>query len=116
LILALLALSLAACASNPQSLPLLRAEPAADSLLTRAPRTLRLYFSALPDVSQSDVSLTGPNGNYQLREMHNMADDDLMMEIMDDVSNGHYTVTWATVIADDLIVYQGSFDFDVQVD
>ena len=116
LVLTLLALSLTACASNLQSLPLIRAEPAADSLLTRAPRTLRLFFSALPNVSQSEVSLTGPNGNYQLRAMHNMAADDLMMEIIDDVTNGLYTVTWATVIADDLTVYQGSFDFDVQAD
>jgi methionine-rich copper-binding protein CopC len=107
LIWALLAVSFTACASNPQSLPLLRAEPAADGVITSAPRILRLYFSALPDVSQSKVRLTGPSGNYQLRDLHNMADDDLMMEIVDDVSSGIYTVNWTTVIEGGQTVYQG---------
>jgi methionine-rich copper-binding protein CopC len=45
-----------------------------------------------------------------------MADDDLMMEIMDDVTSGIYTVNWTTVIESDLTVYQGIFGFSVQVD
>ncbi len=43
-----------------------------------------------------------------------MAADDLMIEILDPLTPGDYTVEWTTVIADDPTVYSGKFDFTVQ--
>ena len=63
----LFCLQLISCATNSVYSPLLRAEPEIGSELTRAPRTLRLYFDELPDVSQSSLRLVGPNGEHQLR-------------------------------------------------
>lgn len=42
-----------------------------------------------------------------------MAADDLMIEIMDPVSVGAYTVEWVTVVRDDPAVHTGSYSFSV---
>ena len=61
------AASLVSCTSSTSYSPFLRAEPAAGSVLNRAPRNLRLFYDALPDVPNSGLTLTGPDGNYDLR-------------------------------------------------
>lgn len=109
----LLALTFSACTSTGSTTPLLRAEPAVDSILRQSPRTLRLYFSALPDVSQSSLSLFGPAGEYQLRGLHTMAADDLMIEILDTAGEGTYTVEWTTRVGDDPTLYSGSYQFTI---
>lgn len=106
-------LILVSCASNSSYTPLLSAEPDIDSSTTRAPRTLRLFFDGLPDVSQSSLSLTGPAGEYPMRGMHTMAADDLMIEITQALIPGEYTVNWTTVVGEDSNTYQGSFNFSV---
>lgn len=103
--------SLSACTSSPAYTPLLSAEPAQGAELNRAPRTLRLFFNALPDVERSSLRLIGPNGEHQLRGLHTMAADDLMIEILDAVTPGGYTVEWQTVVADDPSQYSGSYQF-----
>ena len=109
--LALATLTLIGCASDSGYSPLLRAEPEIVAALTRAPRTLRLFYNALPDVEQSSLRLVGPNGEHQLRGLHTMAADDLMIEIMDPVTAGDYTVEWTTVVGGDPTVYSGTFGF-----
>lgn len=109
----LLVLGLSSCISTEEYSPLLRAEPEVGDALTRVPRTLRLYYDALPDVARSSLKLTGPNGDYQLRGLHTMAADDLMIEIMDPVTPGNYSVEWTTVVGDDPSQYQGSYNFSV---
>jgi methionine-rich copper-binding protein CopC len=106
--------TLTACGSAISHSPMLDSEPGAGAVLTRAPRTLRLYFEDLPDVDRSALRLVGPNGEHQLRGMHTMAADDLMIEILDPLTPGDYTVEWTTVIANDPTVYTGKFDFTVQ--
>lgn len=102
---------LASCSSSASFTPLLRAEPEIGAALTRAPRTLRLFYSALPDVSQSNLRLVGPNGEHALRGLHTMAADDLMIEILDPVTPGTYTVYWTTVVENDPKHHEGSFQF-----
>ena len=109
-------LLLSGCAGSSAYTPLLRADPEIGGEFTRAPRTLRLYYDALPDVSRSDVSLTGPAGDYPLRGLHTMAADDLMTEIMEPLTAGEYTVHWTTVVGDNPSTHQGSFNFSVRAD
>lgn len=104
---------LSACTATANKSPLLRAEPEIDGAFTRAPRTLRLYYSALPDVEKSSLTLIGPAGEYPLRGLHTMAADDLMIEIMEPLTVGDYTVQWTTVVGDDPTEYSGSFNFSV---
>lgn len=102
------------CSStSPGYSPFLYAEPAADAQLTRIPRTLRLFYAALPDVSKSSLTLTGPTGEHKLRGMHTMGADDLMIEILDPVTVGEYRVEWTAVVGDDPISYEGFYTFSV---
>lgn len=106
---------LTACAGNSMPTPFIGAEPEVDSTLTRAPRTLRLYFETLPDVARSSLSLRAEDGReLNLRGMHTMGANDLMVEINDQVPAGRYTVHWNTVVEGDAAEYEGSFDFVVQ--
>lgn len=117
LALILLGATLAGCAGSTDYSPFLRAEPAADSLLNRAPRNLRLFYDALPDVPRSSLTLTGPGGNYDLRGFHTMGADDLMIEITNpSIPDGEYVVDWSAVVGDDPNVYQGSYRFSVVTD
>lgn len=109
-----IAVTLAGCASGAGSSPFLGAEPAVDSVQNRAPRNLRLYFSALPDVPNSSLSLSGPGGNYELRGFHTMGADDLMIEITNpSIPDGDYVVSWTAVVGEDPTVYAGSYEFSV---
>ena len=109
-----LAASLVGCASSTDYSPFMRAEPAADSVLNRAPRNLRLFYKALPDVTNSSLTLTGPEGNYDLRGFHTMGSDDLMIEITNpSIPDGDYVVAWSAVVGEDSTVYDGSYQFSV---
>ncbi len=110
------AVLLAACAGNADYTPILRSEPEADSIQTRMPRTLRLYYNALPDVGRSSLSLTGPGGEVELRGLHTMAADDLMIEIMEPLANGDYSVKWTAAFGDDPTEYVGEVRFRVQIE
>jgi len=113
----ILVASLAGCAGSGSYTPFLRAEPAADSVLNRAPRNLRLFYDALPDVPSSSITLTGPNGNYDLRGFHTMGSDDLMIEITNpSIPDGDYVVNWSAVVGEDPAVYEGSYRFSVVTD
>jgi len=115
----LLVATCAACATGPENTeysPILYAEPAADSIQTRMPRTLRLYYNALPDVARSSLTLVGPEGEVPLRGLHTMAADDLMIEIMAPLANGDYTILWTTVVAGDPAEHAGEVNFSVAVE
>lgn len=111
---AMVVLTTAGCSSTSSSYsPFLYAEPAADIQLTRVPRTLRLFYAALPDVSKSSVTLIGPTGEHELRGMHTMGADDLMIEILDPATAGEYRVEWTAVVGDDPTTYEGFYTFSV---
>ena len=105
--------TLVTCKSGTSYSPIVRSEPEAGALITRVPRTLRLYYEDLPIVDRSAIRLIGPGGEHQLRGLHTMSADDLMIEIIDPVTLGVYTVEWTTVIADDPNIYSGKFSFTV---
>ena len=113
---AVIPMLLAACAGDPEYTPIINSEPAADSIQTRMPRTLRLYYDALPDVERSSLSLTGPDGEVELRGLHTMAADDLMIEIMQPLANGDYAVHWTAIVGDDPAEYTGEVRFQVQIE
>ena len=113
----LCAVLLSTCFGTASYTPLMSSEPAANAVLTRAPRTLRLYYDALPDVSVSSLVLTGPAGEYSLRGLHSMAADDLMVEIFEPAAtDGDYSLRWTTVVGEDPSVYSGSISFTVSTD
>ena len=106
--------TLVACGLEMPHSPILSSEPAEGAVLTRAPRTLRLYFEGLPDVDRSTLRLQGPNGEHRLRGLHTMSADDLMIEILDPLTPGDYTVEWTTVIVNNPTIYSSTFSFTVE--
>ena len=106
--------TLAACGLAMSHSPILSSEPEEDTVLTQAPRTLRLYFEGLPDVDRSTLRLQGPNGEHRLRGLHTMSADDLMIEILDPLTPGDYTVEWTTVIVNNPTIYSSTFSFTVE--
>ena len=111
---ALVLLATVSCGSTSSSYtPLIYAEPASGAELVRVPRTLRLFYTALPDVSKSSLTLMGPSGEHKLRGMHSMGADDLMIEILDPVTAGEYTVQWTAVVGDDPTAYQGMYTLNI---
>lgn len=109
--------ALAGCVSAPSYTPLINAEPAAGEVIAeRVPRTLRLFYAALPAVGESSVELAGPEGDYTLRGLHTMGADDLMMEIYQpSLTNGTYTVRWQTKVEGDDDLYSGEYQFEVAI-
>jgi methionine-rich copper-binding protein CopC len=110
----LLAVFQTACTSAGSTGGFISAEPEQGAVLSSAPRQLRLYYVELPDVPSSTVILEGPDGEVNLRGLHTMGANDLMMEIFDEVPNGRYTVKWSTVLGDDPTQLQGQYEFTVQ--
>ena len=108
---------LASCSGANNYTPLLNSEPGAGETITeRTPRTLRLFYAALPDVDSSELTLTGPEGDYNLRGLHTLDADDLMVEIYQPaLTNGSYTVQWKTRVEGDPAVYAGEYSFDVAI-
>ena len=110
----LITATLAACGLAMPHSPILSSEPKEGAVLTRAPRTIRLYFEGLPDVDRSTLRLQGPNGEHRLRGLHTMSADDLMIEILDPLTPGDYTVEWTTVIVNNPTIYSSTFSFTVE--
>ena len=94
-----------------------KAEPAVDSVLKRHPRTLRVYLTALPDISNSTLHLFGDQGEVSLSRFHTMGADDLMIEIDDHpLPNGVYRVEWTAVVEGETQTFRGQYQFTVAVD
>ena len=106
--------TLAACGLAMSHSPILSSEPAEGAVLTRARALYDSIFEGLPDVDRSTLRLQGPNGEHRLRGLHTMSADDLMIEILDPLTAGDYTVEWTTVIVSDPTIYSSTFSFTVE--
>lgn len=101
---------------NESVSPLLASEPEENSITERVPRTIRLYFKSLPDVDQSNISLIGPSGDYTLRGLHTMGEDDLMVEIYKPMLvDGEYRVEWEAQFTDGRVGASGEYNFSIRV-
>lgn len=114
-----LSLGLLACdgTSEPasQGPTFLKAEPAVDAQLDFPPGSLRVYFSALPNVDESSMSLTGPEAEVPLSGLHTMGADDLMIGIDQyPLPAGQYTVQWNTRFTADGPELSGDYNFTIK--
>lgn len=114
ILLLLAMIFIAGCTTGKTAGPFISAEPPVDSVQTRSPQTLRLYYEQLPDVPRSAVSLEGPSGMIETRGMHTMGANDLMMEINAQLMDGVYTVRWTAFLENDDTEYQGTYNFTVK--
>lgn len=83
-------------------LRLLRASPAADTVLTTPPADLRLWFSERPELKVTTVRLTGPGGAVELGELAraDASDAPIVAPVKGQMVPGAYTVAWRTMASD----------------
>lgn len=91
-----------------------KSEPAADSTVAAAPKSVQLFFNEALDQKVSKVEVTGPSGKVETGPVHSMADKDLMAAFPGALGNGKYTVNWQTAGKDGHVI-KGAFSFTVQV-
>ncbi len=115
LIIFIISIGLVACSSEPEKDIFLKADPAVGSQLERRPRTLRVFLARKPDVSKSNLKLTGPRGEEELTRFHTMGADDLMIEIKSHpIPDGKYKVEWEAMIEGDKKTYNGEYFFSLK--
>jgi copper transport protein len=105
----------AAFAAQPSDLrahaELTRAEPAADTVLSRKPTKVRLRFSEPVEVTADGITVKGPAGERVDGGGARMADDPAVVETTVDANSpGTYVVGWRVMSADGHPI-QGSYRF-----
>ena len=90
-----------------------KSDPEEGATLSRPPQSLRLWFSAAPNVAKSELELEGPTGKLELQGQHTMGENDLMVRIVGRVVDGEYTVRWK-VVGGDGAQKSGEWKFTVQ--
>lgn len=93
-------------------LRLTKSEPAKDSVVAAAPKELKLWYSALPQLKLSRITLTGPSGAVATGAIEQ---DSLMLRapITGAMPAGAYTVSWLTASSDGHPI-RGTFGFRVR--
>lgn len=93
---------------------LLRAEPAEQSVVARAPAQVVLHFSQQVTLVQSGTDVIGPNGVSVVTSAPHLAPDDVRVVVipLDPLGRGDYTVRWRVASADGHLV-GGAFAFAV---
>ena len=67
-------------------------------------------------MDQSNISLIGPSGDYTLRGLHTMGEDDLMVEIYKPMLvDGEYRVEWEAQFIDGRVGASGEYNFSIRV-
>lgn len=113
LVIAALAIAVAPRAGSGRALHLrlTRSEPAKDSVVA-APKELKLWYSQVPQLRLTRVTLTGPAGAV---ETDKPVQDSLLIRvpITGAVAPGAYTVSWLTASSDGHPI-RGTFGFRVR--
>lgn len=113
LVIAALAIAVVPRAGSGSALHLrlTRSEPAKDSVVT-APTELKLWYSQVPQLRLTRVTLTGPAGAV---ETGKPVQDSLLIRvpISGAVTPGAYTVSWLTASSDGHPI-RGTFGFRVR--
>jgi methionine-rich copper-binding protein CopC len=114
-VFAILLVSASACSvDSGDSEVFIKGEPAVNGIMEYSPRSLRVYLTELPDVDQSSLRLTGPEGEVPVTNLHTMGANDLMAEIdRHPLPNGAYVVHWTVQFVDGDEEYSGSHQFQV---
>ena len=112
----LCAISLAAASPQPFHAHLTRSEPMADSTVTTAPTTVKLWFSEAVQVAVTTIRVQAHDGSSMtsapVHQQGTGAAAPLIATLPHPLANGRYTVTWRTMSADGHAV-NGTFAFTV---
>ncbi len=97
-------------------LRLLKASPAADTVLSRSPDAIRLWLSEAPELGASMVSLTKASGDKVPLNKLTLGKEKgapLLATLGTQIAPGVYNVTWRTMSKDGHVV-KGAFAFSLK--
>lgn len=91
-----------------------KSTPEADQILRQAPEKIVLEFSEKPELPVSRISLAADHGDPKLLEVARSEEDETVLwaAFEEPLSDGVYTVNWATSSADGHPI-RGEFTFTV---
>lgn len=112
----LCAIAMAAAPPQPFHVHLTRSEPMADSTVTTAPTTIKLWFSAPVQVAVTTIRVQAHDGTSMtsapVHQQGTGATAPLVATLPAPLANGRYSVTWRTMSTDGHAV-NGTFAFTV---
>jgi methionine-rich copper-binding protein CopC len=87
-------------------------QPAANAVLTTAPKTIQISFNEAPDMKVSKMTIKGPSTDVKLTGVHAMGSA-LMATVQGDMADGPYVVSWQAA-GDDGHISKGELAFTVK--
>jgi methionine-rich copper-binding protein CopC len=86
-------------ANGPAALS--KVEPAAEpEIIGASPKFIQLYFNKAPEVAKSSIRILDTEGRtIQVRGLHTMGSNDLMILIQEPLTTGRYQVKWQASFA-----------------
>ena len=112
-LLTLLCVPLVLVAASPFHLDLIDSFPAEDEVITEAPGTFWLEFSAPPDMERSSFSVRGPDGAVALGDLVKGDKEEVVQAAVEgELAPGTYMLSWVAAPMDDHAV-RGRFEFTV---
>ena len=89
-----------------------KTEPAANSTVPAAPKTVQLFFNEALDVAVTKLEIKGPSDKVKLVGTHSMGKS-IMANVEGAMTDGVYTVLWTTA-GDDGHPQKGEFKFTLK--
>ena len=89
-----------------------KTEPATNSTIQTAPKTVQLFFNEALDVAVTKLEIKGPSDKVKLVGTHSMGKS-LMANVEGAMTDGVYTVLWSTA-GDDGHPQKGEFKFTLK--
>lgn len=97
----------------PFHLHLLKSTPAANTTVTAAPDSIRLWFSQAPELKVTTVKVTGPgSAAVPLAPLASGDSSVVVAPVKGKMAAGTYTVVWRTMARDGHVA-RGSFAFNI---
>lgn len=93
-------------------LHVVRSQPAEGTVVATSPSELRIWFSEIPLIGMSAITLDGPAGLIALGKVTPRDEQSLSAAVTRTLSDGRYVVSWRTA-GDDGHVVRGAVRFTV---
>ena len=102
-------------ADEAMHLRLTKSIPAKDTVLTTAPAAVQLWYSEVPQLRLSSVTLTGPNGAVELGKVTADSIDAklLVAPVIGSMGPGSYSIAWRTASSDGHAI-RGTIPFTIR--
>lgn len=90
-----------------------KSDPAANAVLTAAPRQVQVWFTQKPDAAVSKLELRGPSNAARLVQTRGMGERSLVASVEGEMVDGVYAIQWQAA-GDDGHIQRGEIRFTLK--